>query len=167
MLSLAVPMAMIHIYDRIIPNNGVETLAVLGIIVLASIIAEAIFRAARRQILERAAMQFELAAFPAAVKSLMLADPTQQDSASHGELYRKIMGIDRLRGMHIGETAMALLDLPFAALFLLVIALISPVAGYSVFFILVFSFLILRLARRRVLELQLARKANESRRHSF
>ncbi len=160
-------MAMIHIYDRVIPNNGVETLTVLGLVVFGAIVAEIVLRSARRFILERAAERFESAAYPAALKSLMTRDPAVENRQSQGELYRSVMAIDRLRGAHVGETSMALLDLPFAFLFLAIIGLISPVAGFSVFLILAVAFLVLRVARRRVLAMQIKRKENEAQRHSF
>ena len=167
LLSLAVPMAMIHIYDRVIPNQGYETLTVLGLVVFGAIVFEITLRTARRYILERAAERFESTAFPAALKCLMTSDPARTNPQSQGELYRSVMSIDRLRGAHVGETSMALLDLPFAFLFLAIIALISPVAGLSVFLILSVAFLVLRVARRRVLAMQFMRKENEARRHSF
>ena len=167
LLSLAVPMAMIHIYDRVIPNRGYETLTVLGLVVFGAILAEIMLRSARRYILERAAERFESAAYPAALKALMVSDPAVETRQSQGELYRSVMAIDRLRGAHVGETSMALLDLPFAFLFLAIIVLISPVAGLSVFLILALAFLVLRFARRRVLAMQMKRKENEARRHSF
>lgn len=160
-------MAMIHIYDRVIPNQGMETLYVLGIVVFVSILTEVVLRSARRHILERAAERFELAAYPAALKSLITSDPAISNRASQGELYRSVMAIDRLRGLHVGETSMALLDLPFAFLFLGIIVLISPVAGLSVFLLLTCAFLVLRVARQRVLAHQQRRKENEARRHSF
>ena len=167
LLSLAVPMAMIHIYDRVIPNQGYETLTVLGLVVFGAIFTEIALRSARRYILERAAERFETAAYPAALKSLVTSDPALSNMQSQGELYRSVMAVDRLRGAHVGETSMALLDLPFAFLFLAIIALISPVAGLSVFLILSVAFLVLRVARRRVLAMQMMRKENEARRHSF
>ena len=167
LLSLAVPMAMIHIYDRVIPNQGYETLTVLGMLVFGSIFAEILLRTARRHILEGAAERFERAAYPAALKSLMLNDPAAGLRESQGGLYRGVMAVERLRGAHVGETSMALLDLPFAFLFLAIIAMISPVAGLSVFLILSMAFLILRVARRKVLAMQIKRKANETQRHSF
>lgn len=167
MLSLAVPMAMIHIYDRVIPNQGYETLTVLGLVVFGSIVAEIALRTARRHILERAAERFELAAYPAAIRSLVMRDPAVEDRISQGDLYRSIMGIDRLRNAHAGETSMALLDLPFAFLFLAIIAMISPTAGLTVFLLLAVAFLVLRTARKHVLIMQRKRKENESRRHSF
>ena len=62
---------------------------------------------------------------------------------------------------------MALLDLPFAFLFLAIIVLISPAAGLTVFIVLTISFLVLRVARHRVLIMQRKRKENEAQRHSF
>ncbi len=167
LLSLAVPMAMIHIYDRVIPNRGLETLTVLGAVVFGSILAEILLRGARRHILERAAERFEIAAYPAAVRALVMRDPTVGERVSQGDLYRGVMGIDRLRNIHAGETSMALLDLPFAFLFLAIIVLISPAAGLTVFIVLTISFLVLRVARHRVLIMQRKRKENEAQRHSF
>jgi ATP-binding cassette subfamily C protein LapB len=167
LLSLAIPMAMIHIYDRVIPHEGVETLIVLGFVIFGALLAEVALRSARRYILERAGERFEAAAYPAAIRSILLADPAALGRFSQGELYRGLTGIDRLRAMHSGEISMALLDLPFAFLFLGVISLISPQAGLTIFMVLALSFLALRLARRRVLALQIKRKESEARRHSF
>ena len=166
-LSLAIPMAMIHIYDRVIPNLGYETLTALGIMVVGAIIAEVLLRSARRQLLELAAERFERTAYPAAINALLQADPTQENHVSQGHLYRCVTGIERLRTIHVGTSSLDPLDLPFAFLFLCVIALISPVLGLSVFVILAFLFLVLRVARRGVLAHQIRRKDNEERRHSF
>ncbi len=167
LLSLALPMAMIHIYDRVIPNRGYETLVALGLMVVGAIIAEAILRAARRHILDLAAERFERAAYPAAVNALLQSDPAREARFSQGHLYSCISGIERLRSMHVGSAALDPLDLPFALLFLAVIALLSPVLGASVFVLLAFAFLVLRVARRSVLIHQTRRRNNEERRHSF
>ena len=58
---------MIHIYDRVIPNQGFETLIVLGMAVFVAIMAEIVLRSSRRRILERAAERFEVAAYPLAL----------------------------------------------------------------------------------------------------
>ncbi|MCV6592255.1 MAG: ABC transporter transmembrane domain-containing protein [Silicimonas sp.] len=167
LLSLAVPMAMIQIYDRVIPNQGHETLIVLGAVVFTAILADVLLRSARRYILERAGERFELAAYPAAVRALVLSDPARDKRVSEGDLYHRLTGIDRLRNAHSGETSTALLDLPFALLFLAVVILISPQAGLTIFCVLAAAFVVLKIARQRVLKLQLRRQDNEARRHSF
>lgn len=167
LLSLAVPMAMIHIYDRVIPNQGYETLVALGLMVAGAIFAEVLLRGARRHLLELSAERFERAAYPAAVNALLMADPASDMRASHGYLYRCVTGIEQLRNMHVGNAALDPLDLPFALIFLGVIAFISPMLSASVFVLLATAFLVLRFARRGVLAHQMRRKENEERRHSF
>lgn len=167
LLSLAVPMAMIHIYDRVIPNQGYQTLLALGLMAFGAILAEVTLRSARRHLLEIAADRFETDAYRAAVSRLLAADPARAPRTSQGHLYRCLTGIERLRGYSVSGLATDIFDLPFALLFLTVIALISPLIGLAVFVLLAFSFLVLRRARRRVLALQLRAKENEERRHSF
>ncbi|MEM7718014.1 MAG: ABC transporter transmembrane domain-containing protein [Pseudomonadota bacterium] len=167
MLSLVVPMSMIHLYDRILPNQSYETLAVLAALVGAAILAEVILRTARRVILERAGEVFELKMYPALFDCLVNADPKASDKLGAGRLHSSVGAVDRLRRLHTGETAFAILDLPFACLFLAVIAAISPLAGAIVALILLVTFLVLRTARRLSLRLQEDKRAGEQRRYSF
>ncbi|MEO1025565.1 MAG: ABC transporter transmembrane domain-containing protein [Pseudomonadota bacterium] len=167
LLSLAIPMSMIHIYDRVIPNKGLETLAALSIMVIGAIFAEVILRASRRYILELSASRFEAVAYPAAISAILQADPAQSERASQGQLYRCVTSIEKLRNLHVGNSALDPLDLPFSMLFLGFIAVMSPALGFSVFMLLTTAFLVLRQARKRVLAHQIRRQENEERRHSF
>ena len=167
MLSLTVPLSMIHLYDRIIPNNGYETLAILGIIVLCAITLEAMLRAARREILDRAAESFEIVATNAVFDSVLKASPAQADALTQGRLSRGVGSVERLRNMHTGETTLAILDLPFALIFFFIIALISPLAGIIIISIVAFAFGVLRFSRRNIQSLQNKRKEIEERRYSF
>lgn len=166
-LSLVVPMSMIHLYDRILPNESYETLAVLGVLVCVAIVAEIVLRTARRIILERAGEIFELSTYPALFDCLVNADPSGADSLGAGRLHASVGAVDRLRRLHTGETAFAILDLPFACLFLAVIAVISPLAGTIVTGILLLTFLVLRSARRHSLRLQEDKRESEQRRYNF
>ena len=58
--ALALPLAMIHIYDRIIPNAGYATLAALGLIAVTAIGIEFGLRAARSMLLAQAGAKFEI-----------------------------------------------------------------------------------------------------------
>lgn len=167
LLSLVVPMSMIHLYDRIIPNHGFETLVVLGIIVLCALVAEVVLRSARRFLLERAGETFELAVYGAAFNAIVNAEPSHGDKLSRGRLISSVNAIERLRNIHTGETALAILDLPFACLFLAVVILISPLAGAAVAGILVTTFIVLRIARARTFSIQNKRREIEERRYSF
>ena len=166
-LSLVVPISMIHLYDRIIPNAGFETLAVLGIVVVVAILWEAVLRNARRAILERAGEQFELRSYSCAFDVVVNGEPTVVDSFSRGRLMTGINSIERLRNMHTGDTALALLDLPFALLFLAAVSLISPVSGLVVSSILVSTLFVLTLSRKQSFRVQAKKRDLDARKTSF
>ena len=46
-LGLALPLVMIQLYDRVIPNQGYDTLIVLGIGLAVAIVVDAILKLAR------------------------------------------------------------------------------------------------------------------------
>ena len=167
MLSLVVPLSMIHLYDRIIPTQGYETLTVLGIVVAGAILGEVVIRAARSMILEHAGEKFELVAYNAAIDTLLNADPRSVENSTRGRLQRNISAIEKLRELQTGPTALAILDLPFAILFLGVILVISPPSGAVLFAILLLTFALLRWARRKSQLLHNERKDFEERRYSF
>lgn len=166
-LALAIPLAMIQIYDRVIPRAGVETLAALGLIVAGAILGESLVRAARSYLMALAAERFERDAYGRALTALMMEDPAAGGRLTQGQIHARLAAIDRLRSQHEGGVALALVDLPFAALFLLVIVLLSPELGLLAVLLLCFTFLCLRTARERVRALQADRRHGEERRHSF
>ena len=167
LLALATPMALLHIYDKVIPREGYETLAALGLIVLVSILFELALRAGRHVLLSIGAERFEWQAYRAAASSLVLEDPSNARHEGQGLLYTRLSGIERIRSLHLDASAVALLDLPFAFVFLGVITLLSPIVGATVLALMVISFICLRLLRRGVVSRQIARRGEEARRHSF
>ena len=158
---------MLQIYDRVIPRQGIETLAALGLIVFIAVAFELALRAARHVLLSIGAERFELHAYHAAVSALLLADPARVDRVGQGKAFARFQAIERLRGLHVGESSVALLDLPFALVFLTVITLLSPAIGAAVVLLVAISFVFLRIARRPIAAQQAARRDVEARRHSF
>ena len=167
LLSLVVPMSMIHLYDRIIPNLGYETLAALCFVVVGAVLTEVVLRSTRRFLLERAGEAFEFRSYRAALACIVNADPARSEKLSRGRQISSLGAIERLRSIHTGDVALAILDLPFACLFLAAVTLISPLAGGIVAGILALSFLILRIARSQTLRVQKQKREIEERRYSF
>ena len=167
MLALAFPLSMIQVYDRIIPNQAMETLTALAIFVLAALCAEVLLRTARSSLLSMAGERFEVAAYRDALAALLLEKPNEFNRNSLGELMTRLGSIDRLREIYTGQNATALLDLPFAVLFLAVIAMISPYIAAVVLLVLTVVFLLLRRKRQFVFDEQAARRSIEAQRHSF
>lgn len=167
LLGLAIPLAMIQIYDRIIPNEAYETLIVLAAVVLTTVVAEMLLRGARHFLLGLAGQRFEFTAYAAALRAIMNQPSVEASRQNEGTLFTQLSSIDRLREIYTGPSIMALLDLPFAFLFLFVIMLISPFTGGAVLVVLSIAFLILRSSRTKVTALQEQRKEIEAQRHSF
>ncbi len=167
LLALAVPLAMIQIYDRVIPNAATETLAVLALIVVLSVLMEAVLRIARSRLLQISGETFEREAYRAAIWAVLTEDPTQSSADAEGTRYTRLTAIERLRSQHVGEAATAILDVPFAVLFLSVITLLSPQIGALVFLLLAISFFVLWAGRSLMQKSLQRRQELEARRHSF
>lgn len=167
LLSLAVPLAMLQIYDRVIPNQAHETLIVLAIMVAVALAVDCALRLARSRLLAFFSAHFEQLAYKRAFWSLIMADPAQHRLADAGTLLKRLSAIDRLRGQRSDGAAAALLDLPFAALFLVVIALLSPIVALSVALTLAISFVMLSFLRKKINAARLSRYDIDARRYSF
>ena len=167
LLALAVPLAMVQVHDRIIPNEGYETLAALALILVVAIVFEAILRAARSALLHIAAERFEVRAYATAFRALLNENPVNESRLSPGEIHARLTGVENVRASHVGEAALAGVDLPFAIVFVGVIFLISPTLGFATLAMMAVTILVLACVRLRVQALQLQRQAIEDRRLSF
>lgn len=167
MLGMALPITMIQIYDRIIPNSATETLNVLALGVLSAIVAEAAVRSARGALLSKAGAKFEVNIYNEIYCALV--DPMSAVNAkySSGELANRLKSIDKIRAHYCSMGSASLLDLPFVGIFLIMMLAISPLVGFVAFLTLCMVFLIVRAQRKKNLKLTLAREKSDAQRQSF
>ncbi len=131
LLALALPVAMLQIYDRVIPRQGLETLTALAVGLAAAVVLEMVLRTARAHIMCQAGAAYERRINRQIFRSLLAADLSFIERESPGACLDRISGIDRIREFRSGDAATAILDLPFCALYLVVIAYISPVVALA------------------------------------
>ncbi|GFE51907.1 hypothetical protein So717_36600 [Roseobacter cerasinus] len=167
LLALALPLALLQIYDRVIPNAAYETLFVLAAMVMVALLVDAALRLARARLLAFFAADFEVYSYQRALWALVMEDPTQRKRADHGTLMTRMAAIDRLRGFSGNSATAALLDLPFALLFLVVIAVLAPAVAVVVAAMLALTFIGLTFLRRRIDRARQRRIDLEARRYSF
>lgn len=118
-LSLALPIALIQTYDRIIPNKSYESLAVLGIIVLGALILELLLKLIRSYILEWSGAVFEHKTYCAAMEHLSKADPIAIDKAGIGSILVWLDKIPNLREFYNYQPVFLLIiDFPFMLIYL-------------------------------------------------
>ncbi|MFC3127679.1 ATP-binding cassette domain-containing protein [Pseudoroseomonas globiformis] len=117
-LALALPVALLQVYDRILPNHAVGTLLVLAAAVALSVLLEAFLRHLRGRILARMAAASEAEAHRLAMQRLLNAPLAALEAHGNGYYAERLSAIGTLREAWSGPALQAMLDLPFALLYL-------------------------------------------------
>ncbi|WP_162598419.1 ABC transporter transmembrane domain-containing protein [Vibrio rumoiensis] len=130
LLSLALPFALLQIYDRILPNQSYGTAVILLIGVAVAIFAEMILRFLRSWLSASSAANFEQETVEHSVFSLFKADYQHIAKMGIGRIYNGFSSIAQMRDAYSGQLMIGLVDLPFVIVF---IALISYIGGSLVF----------------------------------
>jgi len=125
LLALALPLLMLQVFDRILPNRSLDTLTLLMLGTVVAVAAEALLRLMRAYVMVWAAARFEHGAMNDAF-SRLLATPERIDSGGHVERFKAIVG---LKEHCSGQTVLQLLDLPFTLLYL---GLVTAIGGWLV-----------------------------------
>lgn len=125
LLSMAMPLAIMQIYDRIIPNRAVETFAALMIGAGAAVLLEAALTRARDCALTWRAARFEHAASVGLARRLLKADPKALAGIAPGVHTERFSSVARIRDAESGRALIALADAPFVGLFLAMVYLIG------------------------------------------
>lgn len=139
--GLALPVTLLHVYDRILPNESYGTMLLLGIGCGAAAVMEAILRAARSALTTWMGARIEHQSSASLIDRLMhmpLNTFSQQGIGTHFEVYR---AIKLVREFYSGQALQSAIDIPFAVLYLGLIALLAgwlaaiPVAVLGLFLI--------------------------------
>lgn len=167
LLTFALPLMMLQIYDRIIPRKGLESLTVLAIGVVIAIALELVMRMARTHLMSIAGEAFSKHTHKQIFARLLKTDLAKIENDPPGVHLDRISSIEKVREFRFGETAMASLDLPFAGIFLLVVALIAPPLAGLVVFMLIASMLVMRHLQSTAMDLSEKKHDLDRRRYSY
>lgn len=124
LLALATSLYSMQVYDRVIPNQGFQTLWVLTVGVSISIALEFMLKNIRSRTIDRVCndIDHELSG---AFFQRMLGIRMEARPSSVGTLASQVKGFELVRGVLASTSLFVLADVPFAILFLLVIAMIG------------------------------------------
>lgn len=123
-LSIAMPLFVMNVYDRVVPNQAVETLWVLAIGVLIALTADFVLRLVRSYFVELAASRIDVKV-SAVIMERVLGMQLKNRPASAGSFASNIQSFEAVRSFFSSITLIALVDLPFVLLYLTVIAIIG------------------------------------------
>jgi ATP-binding cassette subfamily C protein LapB len=139
LLALALPLTILQVYDRVIPNHAKETLAVLFVALSIALLVDFFLKNARSSLLSWQATIFvkklsneAIARLTAAPSGTIEWDPP----ATHINRYNAIAA---LGDHYAGQSRVVAIDLPFVAIALVVMALVGgtmvlvPVALFCFF----------------------------------
>ncbi|WP_353499860.1 ABC transporter transmembrane domain-containing protein [Vibrio sp. CB1-14] len=120
-LSLAMPLTVLQIYDRIIPNQsyGTATLLLLG--ATLAVLLDALLRYVRSWILAAESANMEKARYASAVRVLASAPTAEIKQLKVGGVQNGLESISKIKDIYSGGLLSGLIDIPFALLFLFLI----------------------------------------------
>ncbi len=124
-LALALPLALLQVYDRILPNASLGTLTVLALVVIMALLLEALLRIVRGNMLARIAAIAEAQAHRQAMEHVLRAPTAALTRHGNGYYAERLSAIGTLREAWSGPAMQAMLDLPFALLYLLALGYLA------------------------------------------
>jgi ATP-binding cassette subfamily C protein LapB len=125
LFALAFPLFSMNVYDRVVPNNAVETLWALAVGVVLVLCADLFMRTLRGRFVDEASARIDVQ-LSAALMEKVLGLRLEYRPQSVGSFASNLRGFEQVRDFIASSTVTALIDLPFALLFLIVLAWISP-----------------------------------------
>lgn len=154
-LSMALPLSILIVYDRIVPNASYESLSVLAALLIAFALLEAGLRVCRAYILGWSAAKFELQTTIQSLDRILTVDYKSLNSVPAVKQAERLKAVSRYSDFMGSQSRLAVVDLPYVLLFMAVMALIGGwLALVPVVVIAIFSIIVVILSGRfrRVLE---------------
>lgn len=125
LLAIATSLYVMNVYDRVVPNRTYETLWVLTVGTLMALGFEFCARTLRGWLIDSAGRQADLEV-SSGLFARLLAMRLDGKPASSGAFVSNLRDFESIRDVMTSATLTALVDLPFALLFVAVIVAIAP-----------------------------------------
>jgi ATP-binding cassette subfamily C protein LapB len=125
LFAIAFPIFSMNVYDRVVPNHATETLWVLAVGVILVLCSDLFMRLMRSHFVDEASARIDVQ-ISAGLMERVLGMKLENRPQSVGSFASNLRGFEQVRDFIASGTVTALIDLPFAVLFLIVIGWISP-----------------------------------------
>lgn len=123
--GLALPLVILQVYDRVIPNQANETFALMMIGLVVVVLIEGMLRVARSYVVSWSATRFTKAITQDLIGRFLYASKGSFKGVSQAKMIEKISNINRVAEFYGGQSRLMFIDLPFALLFLSLMGLIG------------------------------------------
>jgi ATP-binding cassette subfamily C protein LapB len=125
LFALAFPIFAMNVYDRVVPNQAIETLWAMAVGIVLVLCADWWMRSLRSRFVDEAAARIDVQ-LSATLMERVLGIRLEHRPESVGSFAANLRGFEQVRDFIAGSTVTALIDLPFTALFIAVLVWLSP-----------------------------------------
>lgn len=148
LLALALPIFVLVVYGRIIPHRSISTLILMVVGVSTALLLEAILKICRSYVSSWSDARYEYFSLTKGVQHLLHANLYDFELSSAGVYLEKLNAIYSLKNFFGGQALLALVDIPFAIVYLLFIAyLAGPLVIIPIIMLVLFAWAILVTSR--------------------
>lgn len=126
LLALALPLVILQVYDRILPNHATETFGILLIGLVVVLVLEFLLRGLRSALMAWEAARYDHQESLRAMEHLLAADTQQFEDRPAGYFLDRIQALDRIQEFYSGQAMLLVIDFPFVLTFL---AMVWVIAG--------------------------------------
>jgi len=166
-LSLALPLTVLQVYDRILPNAATHTLTLMVVGLVVVMMLDTALKIARARLMGWMAASFGHRVGLEAFRRLVGAPPHLLEKTALSLNMQRLSSLSALSDFYGGQTRLLAIDLPATAVFLVLMAVIGGwVAAVPLVLIAVFAFLNVR-RNQAVTESIEARSQSDSRKYDF
>lgn len=123
--AMAMPMFTMNVYDRVVPNNAMETLWVLAIGIFLVLLFNYFLSTARAYVVDSASKRIDVR-LSSLIMERVLDLRMEGKPVSVGSFAANLRSFEAIRDFIASASITTLVDLPFVLLFLAVLAWISP-----------------------------------------
>lgn len=124
--SLATPLLIMVIYDRVIPSGSVDLITSLALAAFILLATDAGFRLIRSRAIAHMGRETELGLGLALFRKILALPVSQIQKTSVEQQLARFRQFESLRDIFTGQILVAVLDLPFTLIFLAVLYVLSP-----------------------------------------
>ncbi|WP_414635684.1 type I secretion system permease/ATPase [Aromatoleum sp.] len=117
LFALATPLFVMNVYDRVVPNNAIDTLWVLAIGIVVVLIGDFTLRTMRGYFVDLAGSRADVK-LSAYIMERVLGMRMEDRPASAGSFAANLRAFESVRDFISSATAVAFIDVPFALIFL-------------------------------------------------
>ncbi|WP_425409693.1 ABC transporter transmembrane domain-containing protein [Hyphococcus sp.] len=166
-LALALPLTILQIYDRVLPNASFDTLSALIIVLISVVIIDGLLKYFRSAVVNWSAASFTHTVTVRALSTMLKSRPSSFSRITASEHLERLNAVSGLGGHLGGQSRIVAVDILFIPIFASVIILV----GGMIFFVVLSLFALfgyLAMRRTRALNATIAeRETHESRKSDF